>query len=105
MSTDSSPVRAHDQNEWQGHHVVQVSVAECLIPEENILDVPGFVVTPGLVDMHVHIIGGGGEAGRASPQLYDPPLVQPWILRGWPRGKLPAWLAAYCKHLCKRVLS
>ena len=82
ISTDASPVRANDQDGCQGNYVVQVSVAECLIPEENILDVPGFVVTPGLVDMHVHIIGGGGEAGRASPQVFDPLLVQPWILHG-----------------------
>ncbi len=27
------------------------------------LDASGVVVTPGFVDMHVHVTGGGGEAG------------------------------------------
>ena len=27
------------------------------------LDASGLVVTPGFVDLHVHITGGGGEAG------------------------------------------
>ena len=31
-----------------------------------IMDVPGCILTPGLVDLHVHIIGGGGEAGPSS---------------------------------------
>ena len=31
-----------------------------------VLDVPGCILTPGLVDLHVHIIGGGGEAGPSS---------------------------------------
>ncbi len=46
--------------------MAQVSAAESIVQQENILDVPGCVVTPGLVDMHVHVLGGGGEAGPAS---------------------------------------
>lgn len=46
--------------------MVQISAAESLVEEQNILDVPGCIITPGLIDMHVHIIGGGGEAGPAS---------------------------------------
>ncbi len=46
--------------------MAQVSAAELLVHRDNILDVPGCVITPGLVDMHVHIIGGGGEAGPSS---------------------------------------
>jgi len=30
------------------------------------LDVTGLVVVPGFVDMHLHLIGGGGESGFAS---------------------------------------
>ena len=43
-----------------------MSAAELLVHPDNILNVPGCVITPGLVDMHVHIIGGGGEAGPSS---------------------------------------
>lgn len=46
--------------------MAQVSAAESIVQQENILDIPGCVVTPGLVDMHVHVLGGGGEAGPAS---------------------------------------
>ena len=46
--------------------MVQVSAAELLVHRDYILDVPGCVVTPGMVDMHVHVIGGGGEAGPSS---------------------------------------
>ncbi len=46
--------------------MVQISAAELLVHRDNILEVPDCVITPGLVDMHVHIIGGGGEAGPSS---------------------------------------
>lgn len=29
-------------------------------------DCAGCIITPGFIDPHVHIIGGGGEAGPAS---------------------------------------
>ena len=32
----------------------------------QILDANDCLVIPGLVDMHVHVTGGGGEAGPAS---------------------------------------
>lgn len=32
----------------------------------EIVDLGGAIVTPGLVDAHVHVTGGGGEAGYAS---------------------------------------
>lgn len=45
----------------------------CLLQSERIgplasqvIDATGCIVVPGLVDVHVHLIGGGGEAGPAS---------------------------------------
>lgn len=35
------------------------------IPHEEI-DLGGLLLTPGLIDAHVHLIGGGGEAGPAT---------------------------------------
>ncbi len=43
---------------------VQVELAEQL--GADVTDASACFVIPGLVDMHVHITGGGGEAGPAS---------------------------------------
>ena len=32
----------------------------------QVLDACGMTVTPGLIDLHVHVTGGGGEQGPAS---------------------------------------
>lgn len=36
------------------------------VPETEVLDLNGAVVCPGLVDLHVHVTGGGGEQGPTS---------------------------------------
>lgn len=40
-------------------------------PEIEVTDMEGAVVCPGLIDLHVHVTGGGGEQGPASrtPEL------------------------------------
>lgn len=40
-------------------------------PEIQIIDGDGLTLTPGLIDLHVHIIGGGGEGGftTRAPEL------------------------------------
>ena len=43
---------------------LQVELAEHL--GAQVLDASACFVMPGLVDMHVHVTGGGGEAGPAS---------------------------------------
>jgi hypothetical protein len=45
----------------------------------TVLNATGAAVTPGLVDIHVHVTGGGGEAGPAS-RVPEAPLSQ--LLRG-----------------------
>lgn len=32
----------------------------------EVVNAAGCIIVPGLVDLHVHLIGGGGEAGPAS---------------------------------------
>ncbi len=44
-----------------------------------VLNATGAIVAPGLVDIHVHVTGGGGEAGPAS-RVPEAPLSQ--LLRG-----------------------
>ncbi|MBQ5814296.1 MAG: beta-aspartyl-peptidase, partial [Clostridia bacterium] len=36
------------------------------LPDVDIYDARGMIVAPGLIDMHVHITGGGGEQGPTS---------------------------------------
>ncbi|MEA5040060.1 MAG: beta-aspartyl-peptidase [Clostridiaceae bacterium] len=36
------------------------------LPETEVLDLHGMTVCPGLVDIHVHVTGGGGEQGPVS---------------------------------------
>lgn len=45
---------APDLSEWKAH------------PEVEILDATGQYAIPGLIDLHVHITGGGGEQGPSS---------------------------------------
>ena len=42
------------------------------LPEVEVFDLAGKILTPGYIDVHVHITGGGGEQGPASrtPESY-----------------------------------
>lgn len=58
-----------------------VSVApqiEPALPEIEVIDAKGTMVTPGLIDMHVHVIGGGGQTGFSSlaPEVKVSALVK-----------------------------
>ena len=37
-----------------------------LFPELEIVDGTGKILTPGFIDCHVHVLGGGGEGGFAN---------------------------------------
>lgn len=37
-----------------------------LLPDVDVYDARGMIVAPGLIDLHVHITGGGGEQGPSS---------------------------------------
>ena len=43
--------------------------------EVEVFDASGLIVVPGFIDLHVHLIGGGGEAGPAS-RVPEIPLSQ-----------------------------
>lgn len=53
--------------------------AERTLPGLKILDAEGMTMTPGIVDGHVHIIGGGGEGG---PRTRTPELVLSDMIKG-----------------------
>jgi beta-aspartyl-dipeptidase (metallo-type) len=49
----------------------EISIPDRNFPEVEIIDADGLTVIPGMIDLHVHITGGGGEAGYTSrtPEL------------------------------------
>ena len=53
------------------NRAIDISSVERIFPDTEVVDVGGRTVIPGLVDPHVHIIGGGGEDGFRSrmPEL------------------------------------
>ena len=65
-------------------------------PEIEIRDLAGAVVCPGLIDLHVHVTGGGGEQGPAAWKIcwqnvgrWRPSASPPGCSRGataFPRG-------------------
>jgi beta-aspartyl-dipeptidase (metallo-type) len=42
-----------------------IDISNCIL-EVEVIDAEGKIVVPGFIDQHVHIIGGGGEAGFHS---------------------------------------
>lgn len=61
-----------------GDRIVAVDDALSVsLPDLETLDVRGLTLTPGLIDQHIHVTGGGGEGGPASrtPELMLSELV------------------------------
>lgn len=53
----------------EGDKIVKVAESICVDADEGLvktMDVSGKKVVPGFIDLHVHVTGGGGEAGTAS---------------------------------------
>ncbi|MBC2581850.1 beta-aspartyl-peptidase [Clostridium sp. DJ247] len=48
-----------------------ISLPDTNFPNVNIIDGSGLIAAPGLIDLHVHITGGGGEGGftTRAPEL------------------------------------
>ena len=48
------------------------------LPDVEVLDAGGKRVAPGLIDLHVHVTGGGGEQGPASrvPEIQLSELIE-----------------------------
>ena len=64
----------------------QRSAAEKLVLPGNIVDAADSIVVPGMIDMHVHATGGGGEAGNYIQQNLRPLYCS------------FAWYASGCEH-------
>ncbi len=49
----------------------EINIPDRNFPEVEIIDAEGLYVVPGIIDLHVHITGGGGEGGYATrtPEL------------------------------------
>ncbi|MCK1976147.1 beta-aspartyl-peptidase [Jeotgalicoccus huakuii] len=60
---------------------VDEAAVKSLGVEYKIIDVKGNIVTPGFIDPHVHLLGGGGEGGFATrtPELQLSDLIQSGI--------------------------
>lgn len=65
--TDRCVLLCGEKIVWIGESLA----AENTIPDIEIVDAQGMFMTPGIVDGHVHITGGGGEGGPATrtPEL------------------------------------
>lgn len=61
-----------------GKIVAMAEKLELDLPGLEVIDATGYVVTPGLIDQHIHITGGGGEGGWLSrcPELVFSELVK-----------------------------
>lgn len=49
----------------------KINIPDKNFPEVEVIDADGLFVVPGIIDLHVHITGGGGEGGYATrtPEL------------------------------------
>ena len=70
----SSLLISHDKIAWLGKNFP----AEETLPDLEIIDAAGKILIPGIVDSHVHVIGGGGEGGFATrtPELVLSDMVK-----------------------------
>lgn len=56
-------------------------IADDVVPQCKVVHLHGYALCPGLIDQHVHLIGGGGEAGPHSrtPEIALSRLVEAGI--------------------------
>ncbi len=52
-------------------YLIEENIRETILPGIQVIDCSGKIAMPGIIDQHVHLTGGGGEAGPASciPEL------------------------------------
>lgn len=62
-----------------GEHMLAVDKdLSCTLPDLEVIDAKGKLLTPGFFDQHIHVTGGGGEAGPVSrpPELMLSELIR-----------------------------
>ena len=67
--------------------------------DASIVDAAGCVAIPGLVDMHVHVCGGGGEAGVPLP--VNQCCVLLYYYTPWLAGPCRARQCPACRCACR----
>lgn len=57
--------------------LMEDNINESIVPDAQVIDCTGKMAMPGIIDQHVHLTGGGGEAGPASciPELMVSELI------------------------------
>ncbi|STP22386.1 isoaspartyl dipeptidase [Escherichia coli] len=45
---------------------VASNIPSDIVPDCTVVDLSGQILCPGFIDQHVHLIGGGGEAGPTT---------------------------------------
>ncbi|NJD02400.1 MAG: beta-aspartyl-peptidase [Ruminiclostridium sp.] len=58
-------------------YLIEDRINESFLPGMQVIDCSGKIAMPGIIDQHVHLTGGGGEAGPASciPELMLSELI------------------------------
>ena len=58
-------------------YLIEENISESIFPDMQVIDCSGKIAMPGIIDQHVHLTGGGGEAGPASciPELMVSELI------------------------------
>jgi cytosine/adenosine deaminase-related metal-dependent hydrolase len=77
----------------------EAEVRAAASPEATVIDLQGKTLMPGLIDAHMHPMGGGAQLTACSLN----PATSPWIRR-WPRSRfaLPRWQTNPPTHGCRR---
>lgn len=67
---------------------VASNIPSDIVPDCTVVDLSGQILCPGFIDQHVHLIGGGGEAGynTHAGSGIKPPDGSGRHVGSWPAG-------------------
>src|SRR6202171_3391428 len=81
---------------FAGGKVVMVGNELKVDPGTDVRDVSGYIVTPGLIDLHTHVYWGGTPIGIDAEEFCRPPGVTPGVDPG---SAGPGNFAGFRKHV------